>query len=357
MIYFLFLLLGCIAFSVYDKQNLRNTYIVSVFYLSPFVALWIFIVGGQLNVGTDYETYLRIFMEKNAIAFYSERYEYVFSSLVSFFQSLGFYGQFYFFLFATITVLIYIQISRRLTNSHYALFFFLFVTVSTLFHNQMNGLRQCIAVYFVTLSIIEFVCNRKLFAFILLLLAVGFHISAFGILLLFFFVKNVSFSPRLAVLGILVVSLCSFGNFDRVIVEVVANIPRYSHYIDSEYFEGGVNSLNKFTKLIYMPIYLCSVSLLSRHKLSGIELQLFQLGLLSYFIRTLSVVSSITNRFGFYFYVLSLLPIFYYLREIRKNRFLLFICICAYILFIYLLKVIVFPVGEYTYSSVFSNYF
>ncbi len=358
MSYLLFLLFGSIAFAAYGKANLHNTYIVSIFYLFPFIAVWIFMVGGQYYVGTDYENYLRIFSEKNAIDFYSERNEYSFSSLVVFFQSLGLYGQFFFYFFAAIAVLLYVQISRMVTNSHYALMFFLFITVSSLFHNQMNTLRQCTAVYFVTLSIIEFVYDRKISSFILLLVAMGFHSSAIGVLPLFFFVNRISFTPRWAIFFLLFVALLSLVEFDNLIISLATNISRYAHYVDSEYFEAGVSILNRMTKLAYLPIYLCSVPLLrTTNKLSDLELRLFQFGLLAYLLRTLSVVSSITNRFGFYFYILSLLPIFYYLRELSKSNIKIFTLVCSYIMFIYLLKVLVFPIGEYTYTSVFSIYF
>lgn len=42
MSYLLFLLFGSIAFAAYGKANLHNTYIVSIFYLFPFIAVWIF---------------------------------------------------------------------------------------------------------------------------------------------------------------------------------------------------------------------------------------------------------------------------------------------------------------------------
>ena len=356
MIYLLFLLLGCVAFSTYDSLHFRNTYI-SIFYLSPFIALWIFIVGGQLDVGTDYYSYLKIFTNKDSASFYLERNEYAFFAIISFFQTLGFYGQFYFYLFAAISVLADIQISRKVANSHYALFFFLFMTVSSLFHNQMNTLRQCTAVYFFTLSVIDFLRGKRIWSIILLLVAIGFHISAIGLLPIYLFLKKVSLGPRIAIILILSTSLLSIVSFDNMIVYVANLIPRYAHYANSEYFESGVNIFNKLTKLVYVPIYLLSIYSLRTLKLSKLEFHLFQLGLLACLLRNLSVVSSITNRFGFYFYILSLLPIFYYLREIQQTNKNLFLMISGYILAIYILKVVAFPTGEYAYNSIFITYF
>ena len=221
----------------------------------------------------------------------------------------------------------------------------------------MNTLRQCTAVYFFTLSVIDFLRGKRIWSIILLLVAIGFHISAIGLLPIYLFLKKVSLGPRIAIILILSTSLLSIVSFDNMIVYVANLIPRYAHYANSEYFESGVNIFNKLTKLVYVPIYLLSIYSLRTLKLSKLEFHLFQLGLLACLLRNLSVVSSITNRFGFYFYILSLLPIFYYLREIQQTNKNLFLMISGYILAIYILKVVAFPTGEYAYNSIFITYF
>lgn len=357
MYYLLFLLLGYFVFCSFEIQYIKNNYITICTYLCPFIGLWIFFVGGQYNVGTDYSNYLEYFLGKWNIDFFADRNEYVFSSIIKLFQHIGIYGQFYFYLFAAISVFLYIQIARRVTNSHYALFFFLFITISTLFHSQMNGLRQCTAVYFVTLSFIEFLFKRRFVSLGLALIALGFHTSVIALFPFYLFIGKVSFSPSIAKLLILLTSVLSFCSFDDIIVFIVSLFPKYEHYIESEYIQKEISMLNKLTKLVYLPIYYCSISTLKMGKLTRMELRLFQIGLLAYFLKNLSLVSILSTRFSYYFFILSILPIFYYLRVLEEKNKRLYVFICIYIFLLYLLKVLVFPSGEYKYESIFSTYF
>lgn len=356
MFYLLFLSLGCLAFYSIEKQGLSEPNSVYLFALLPFIGLWIFMVGGQYEVGTDYQSYLSFFNGKRDVDYFAAKGEYCFSTIVDFFQSIGIYGQFYFYFFAAISVLLYLQIAREVTFTHYALFFFLFMTVSTLFHTQMNGLRQCMAVYFSTLSFILFICGRRIVPLGLMFVAVGFHISAMALLPLFFLTK-LSFSTNIARVCIVVAAILSFASFDSLLEQVILSIPQYEYYAESEYFQSDISLLNKLTKLAYLPIYLLSLSVIKGGKISGIEMRLFQFGLLAYLLKTVSIVSSVTNRFGYYFMILSMLPIFYYLRSIQKEKRILFIVICAYILIMYAVKVVLFPTREYLYDSILRTYF
>lgn len=356
MFYLLFLLLGCLAFYSVEKQGFSEPNSVYVFSLLPFIGLWIFMVGGQYEIGTDYQSYLSYFNGKREVAYFAAKGEYLFSFIVEFFQSIGIYGQFFFYLFAAISVLLYLQIAREVTFTNYALFFFLFITVTTLFHTQMNGLRQCMAVYFSTLSIILFICGRRIIPLALLLIAVGFHISAIALLPLFFLTK-LSFSTNVAKVCIIVAAILSFASFDSLLEQAILMIPQYEYYAESEYFQSDISLLNKLTKLAYLPIYFLSLSVIKYKKVSGIEMRLFQFGLLAYLIKTVSIVSSVTNRFGYYFMILSVLPIFYYLRSLQKERRILFMVICAYILLMYAVKVVLFPSREYMYDSILRTYF
>ena len=64
---------------------------------------------------------------------------------------LGFMGRICFYN-CVFWILSLLQISRTITTSKYVfIFVFVFVTVSTVFNNQMNGVRQYVAVYFLHL--------------------------------------------------------------------------------------------------------------------------------------------------------------------------------------------------------------
>lgn len=356
MFYLLFLLLGCFAFYSIEKQHLCKTYIVYLFSLLPFIGLWIFMVGGQYNVGTDYQSYMAYFVGNYDVSYFAEKGEYCFAEIVSLFQSIGIYGQFFFYIFSAIAVLLYIQIAREVTTTNYTLFFFLFITVTTLFHTQMNGLRQCIAVYFSTLAFLEFIWGSRFVPLCLMFIAIGFHSSAIALVPLFFFTK-ISFPSTLAKVLIISAAVISLKSFDDFIADAIL-FTQYDYYAETEYFQQDISLLNKLTKLAYLPIYLLSMSVIKQKKIEGVEMRLFQFGLLAYLIKTIAIVSTVTNRFGYYFFILSMLPIFYYLRSLYKERkLILFWTICAYILLMYAVKVVLFPTREYLYDSILRTYF
>lgn len=356
MIFLILLFYGAIAFYAYERNFNQCSHLSSLLYFSPFIALWVFIIGGQLGVGTDYYSYLDIFEGKKDLQFYANKGEYCFYGIVYLFQSLNFCGQFYFYFFALLNILVYIAILKKTTNCNYALFFFLFVTVSTMVHSQMNGIRQCTAVFFVTLGFVELIQGRKKFFFIYVLMAAGFHISAIAILLLYF-LKKVSLSKWSAKFWIFVTAIISFVSLDNIIKDVILILPEYSHYADSEYMDQGVSVLNKMTKLATFPLYYFSISIIDKKNMSIENMRLFQVGIVAYLIKTVCIVSTVTYRFGHFFFILSLIPIFYYLCYLRKKNFTYFSLWCAYLFFLYCLKILLFPSSEYLYNSIFTTYF
>lgn len=356
MVFLLLLLYGSLAFYAYGKKGCQYSYITSLFYLSPFIALWIFIIGGQLGVGTDYYSYLAIFEGKKDLAYYAFKREFCFYGIVSFFQNLNVGGQFYFYLFAFLYVLLYIGIVRKITNRNYVLFFFLFVTVSTMVHSQMNGIRQCTAVYFVTLAFLELIQGKKKFFFIYVIIAAGFHVSSIAILLLYF-IRKISLTKKAAKYLVIITAAVSFISFDDIIKDLVLIVPQYSHYADSEYLQQGISVLNKMTKLATLPIYYLAISLYDNKSLSVKDTRFFQMGMIAYFIKTVCIVSSVTYRFGHFFFVLSILPIFYYLSVLKDRNLKSFIFWCVYLTLLYCMKILLFPSAEYSYNSIFTTYF
>lgn len=170
MIYCLNLVYGILCSYYYDKycnKKKVGSYIVVAFFIS---IIWILIVGGQYGIGTDYYSYLDIFSLKSDIEIYKIKNEFLFYWIVSFFYDINLGGQFLFFVFAFINSFLFFIICRKITYNHTWFFLFLYITVSSLFHNQMNGIRQCTATYFVTLAIIYLSEEKKIDFYCLYLL-------------------------------------------------------------------------------------------------------------------------------------------------------------------------------------------
>lgn len=352
MAFIINLLFGYFAFSVYDNKYGKTSYWTSLLILAPFFIWWVLLIGGQYFVGTDYGSYLSIFDGTGNLWLYELKGEYLFYYLVSGGQALGLSGQDFFYIFAAFFALLYWKISRSITTRNHALFFFLFVAVSTLFHNQMNILRQSCAIYLITLAFISLAKNRKLSFLALILIASGFHQSSI-VILIFFFFRNIRLGSYFAKVCLVAATLISFASIEPWIKEIVSSISTYAHYADSNFVES-TSLINKLTKLSLFPVYFLCTNLLKKESyLSPIEMKLFQLGFLTYMLRSVFLVSSVSNRIGYFFLLTAIFPLFYYLRYLKENDRKSFWIICCYLLFIYLLKIVVFPSKEYLYSSIY----
>lgn len=145
----------------------------------PVVLLWILIIGGQYNVGTDYSSYIMHFNTKSEDLFY-EKKEYLFGYLIYISHELGIYGQGIVLLISAIWIILLLIISKYFLNSNLRylyIFLFVFIVFPATFNNQMNGIRQYVAVYFFTLAVC-LAMTRKLVASVSLLCFVSF-ISSF----------------------------------------------------------------------------------------------------------------------------------------------------------------------------------
>ena len=147
--------------SKYKEVGYKTVIVFSL----PVIFAWVLIIGSQYYVGTDYPTYLSLF--KNIDSAKNEDTEFGFVYFVYLCNYLGFYGQDLFFIIAFFWILSLLQISRTITTSKYVfIFVFVFVTVSTVFNNQMNGVRQYVAVYFFTSSVL-YMLNKKYVLFLI----------------------------------------------------------------------------------------------------------------------------------------------------------------------------------------------
>ena len=350
MIYIVYLLYSFFIFKFVDTRNTLS-FIIGAFLVS---VPWIVIIGGQYNVGADYFPYLYFF--SNPIA--GGRFEPIFTFTSLFLYDIGIVGQYQFFFFAFVNVLCFFVAIRKLNISRVMLFFFLFVTVSTLFNNQMNGIRQCIATFIVFWAFVEFY-DSKITAVLLIILAAGFHYSALVCLPFFFFKKIVLFAtkrPKLLLLLTLVVTLLPLS--ETANSYIFAYMPDFikeetsymTMYDGNDYINEQVGLQYKLSKLLLLPIYYISLSLLGKDYLTEKERLFFLFGILAYSLRCILLMNNLVGRFSYYFWLPSILPIYYYVKFLLDNKLQLKAVAClAYSSVIYFIKVIM-SVNEYKYE-------
>ena len=363
MFYVLNLILSCLIFYfLYLIRPKNYGYILASLLV---VTLWTLLLGSQYFVGTDYQNYLTIFSNENSLEYYKNvKQEYGFYYFVKAFTYLGFKGQDFFYLFYFLTSIVFFKFVSAISRKDVIIYIFLFVTVSSLFHYQMNGLRQCTAVFFVSLGLVEFYRKKYLSFALIFVIAALIHKSAVLILPLFWIFNRIKFSWKQLSYLVLISSLISLIPLDNIIDSSLVFIADfqylgdYGRYQDGSDYVQDISFLNKLTKLVYLPFYLYIIRIYIKKTnisiLNDFEIKLFKIGILSYVLRNIFLISSITNRLGLFFTLLSIIPLYFLIREllVRKDKATYTLVIVIFLAF-YILKVVFFPTEVYSYDSVF----
>lgn len=351
MLYIFNLFFSCFYLYMINEKN-AFAFLVKII---PVIFIWVFIVGGQDNIGTDYLNYYSFFQYPS----FDSRFEPLFKYISILIHDINRNPQIQFFVYALINACVIFYASHRAGVRHWALFYFLLVTVSTFFNNQMNGIRQCCAVVFVYWAFIEFYTS-KIKGITLIIVACGFHYSSM-IGLLFLFIKKtteiLTKRPKLLLLITLIVSI--LPSTDNLNVYVIQYLPDFlrentsyeSMYSGNDDYSAGTGIIYKVSKLILIPVYWMSLKLLDTDKLSEKETFLFKFGLLSYSLRCLFLVNNLLGRFSYFFWIPSLFPIYYlcimYWKE-KKQMWLILLLVYSSI--VYFVKV---AIGMAEYKSSF----
>ena len=321
--------------------------------LLPIFAVWLFICGGQYEVGTDYTSYLSIFYG-NDLDTYIDKHEYIFVGIVSLFNTFGIYGQALFYFFYALNFLFLFLIIKRLNVQQIFIFIILYITVTNLFNNQLNTLRQATAVYIGTYVAILILEERFRKGLLFILLAVFIHQSALVLLCLYglnYIIKRLSYNILL---------ICLFIAIGLSIVLKTDVLEFALSFLSEEYawyLKGGMveetGLLTKVTKYLFIPVYLLAWVNFRKNNYND-EMLLFKWGWIAFCCRISVMNLSIINRLFDYFLILSVFPLLLYLYHLFKTRKnLLFVSIIFLFSLFYAIKVIIFARGEYLYNSIY----
>lgn len=336
----------------YSKYKLTNGALFAL--LLPILFLWLFICGGQDEVGTDYLSYLSIF-NGNQYHVYINNHEYLFIGIVALFNSIGIYGQSLFFVFYGINFIFLFLIVKRIPRKQIFIFLILYMVVTSLFNNQLNILRQTTAIYIGTYAAFLIFENKKIKGLIFIILAFFIHQSAIVLLILYaykFFLRIFSYKALLVCL--LAAFLCSLVlKIDSLVFILPFLSADYAWHI-----EGGAveetGLITKLTKYIFIPLYLLSWWRFRKENFSDKDIILFKCGWIAFCLRLSLVNLSIVSRIFDYFLILSVFPLLQYLYCLFKARkTFLFLCIIFGLTLFYCVKVTIFARAEYLYKSIY----
>ncbi len=340
---------------VYTHSNAPKNFISYFVLFTPLWVVWLILCGGQYGVGTDYFTYYRIF-DNIDVEFYYSKGEWLFASIVEFFRGLGMPPQGLFFVFYFLNFFFLFKIAYSIKERTLFIFILLFICLSNVFNNQLNGLRQYCAVYIVTYAILSFHNKKSYLRYaLLILIASGLHFSAYIMLpyvLILRFVKLGKWISFILLITGFVFSIIGSSSF---ILNVFSNfIPKLytDGYIGGEY-DTTVGFEKSITKLIFIPLYILAI-FSSRTNWEKNDLRFFSIGIIAYSIRLFFMENIIFNRLGYYFLIVSILPIYVYIKSLylSKKRILSYILMSVFLAF-YFLKTAILARGEYLYQSIY----
>lgn len=343
------------SFSVYKKIINQHKFLSYFLYLFPVWTIWLIICGGQYKVGTDYEAYYNIF-ETCDVALYYKKFEYFFAYIVEISNYLDLPPQTPFYIFYLIGYIFFIKILTKIHHDTSFIFIILYISISTVFNNQLNGLRQYIALYICTYALLTLQDKKGLLKFSIYTICATFiHSSS----LLIFPLAILKHYPKISynkgnLLLILSIILGAFGGYNYIISYLTFLVPsHYQHYIGGV-FDTTYGFSTLATKLIFIPFYFYSLTLLKTQKLNEYDLFLFKLGLIGYSIRIMFLSNFIFNRIGNIFLLVSMLPLYFLLRNLYiEKKYKQFAIICLFFISFYLSKVLLFPSQEYLYNSIY----
>lgn len=319
-------------------------------------AVWLIICGGQNGVGTDYESYYEIFSAPDIFSYlFLLKGEWGFVTIIKVCALMKLRPQVVFSVFYFINFIFLFKIIYRLGSKYAWIFILLYIAFSTVFNNQLNGLRQYTAIYIITYALINSYTNKSFLKFLgFIIFAGSIHCSSY-LILPFYCIRNINLSSKfIKYIYFLSALFVLFGSLNTLFNYVSQFLPKfYSVYLNSD-LNAASSYTRIITKLIFFPIYLLSLSLITKQRLSEIEKHLYTLGAISYALRLIFLENIILTRISQLFILLAIFPIYLYLKYLfQVGDKYKFCFIVGFIIAFYFLKTILFPTQEYLYQSIY----
>lgn len=312
----------------------------------PVVLIWTLIAGAQVRVGVDYPQYLRYFSHPYH---WHVEFEPLFASATETLFEHGIKGQAFFFVYAFITACFIFAGAYAARIKNWGTFYLLLITVSTIFNGQMNGLRQCVAVSVAFWGTMEMYSRRKLG--LLLVFISGFiHTSSFACILFYWIVPVTNITQRYSKTLLILAAASCFVTSGGVLLNnfllgiVPSSMMENTHYMiyaDSDMGRSG-KLIYRMSKAVLMPMYWWALSIRKDDILDRHQQRLFDLGILSYFMRNVLMVNQLLGRMSYYFWIPSIFPIYYLASYYwSKANYTKFAIVVLFSSSIYFFKVIV----------------
>jgi|SRR5690554_362441 len=309
----------------------------------------------QYGVGYDYFNYVEVFVNSDRLDVYARKNEYGFYYLVLLLRELGLPPQ-SFFIVASALMSASLVYCLQLLRGHgfkMAIIFVCFFLMTGMLHNQMNGIRNYIAAYFFLSALLSKFSGRYWFSVFFVLMGVFFH-QTFYVALVFVLLPCFIYeylAKRVFLFYFILLVFWVSGMSVSILEFLLKNyLSFYSHYSGS--LNVGSSVVNVLTKAYYLPLQVWFVFWVINNfkKLSLFEVRVVGVWVLSSSLYLSLLHTDLFYRAYHYFVFFSVFPAYYFLRSSYSTIFK--VSFLMYLVAPYLLKVMVFPEGEYQYSSI-----
>ncbi len=356
MAYIVYLSFSALVFYLFRREGLFcKKFWLDTCLCFPVLFFYVFLIGGQYGVGTDYHNYYEMFLPNSELRFQETHGEYGWIFLIRFFQLLGIQGQGIFVAIAAITGLVLFYSARMASNrQNLYICWFVFITCSPIFHNQMNGVRQALASFLGSLAILFWFNDKRFFATLLFLISPTIHRSYifFLVIIVLFLWISSKRNGTCFLISVLLLSIpVSYISMNSVIELGASAFPQFAYFVERERWLIPISFMNRMTRYAFVPVVLWAIMLRPKMRLTDLQNKLFNIGVLLFSFRIFSLSAGLFFRIGWGCEILMYIPV----AHLLQCRFFAQRQLLAFFLFLYyLLKVTFFAAGEYSYTSCIS---
>lgn len=325
----------------------RNNLFAHLCSIIFFLIFWFLTAFRSINIGNDTKVYIYYFNIFNSVGLdFSRTFEPGYQILNAIIGKLSLDPHIFLIMIAAILYLgtgVYLhRYSKNILISLVLFFCCCFSLYTSMF-------RQGIAMVLVLFAYQLLKQRRRARAFVLILLAMTFHISA-GLALLLFLVDKIQLSIRMVVVFTMVISILAgtgiLNNFLMILV------PKYAHYFDSQY--SGSGWLAVTYEVIRNLIWFLLVSKAIRDKSSMENRLVITNFMLLLMMSSLGYSVNLFTRASQYFLLIALveLPNTLYIHKLANKRLWLF-AICSVMIIMFLLVLLYRPDWNHIYPYEF----
>lgn len=212
----------------------------------------------QYEVGTDYQSYTSIYLDPNGLEIFRDNNEYIFFLLIKLLKYFDLPPQYFFIASSLMMSSTFLLILNRLRRHKYncSLVFLIFIVTTGMAHNQMNLIRNYLAIYLFILAITYRLDGEWIKVMACSLLGILSHQTYLLVLpflllptaLYLYLVKDI-FRNYMIILAIVLSGI--FPLALHFVIEWV--IPSYGFYLEGDV--AGADIMDILVKIIYLPIF------------------------------------------------------------------------------------------------------